>query len=164
MKHHNVAWACLLIGRIPMSLAAPSERDEGMCTMRIGEIINCSKPYPSGDLEASYTIRGTNGEVIPGASLPSSKSVPINDNDPHVVKVGDKSLKIIGEHTHDYIQFYYGDDVSWATNKPNDGASCKLVPGGRVWYNDHKSHGGYGCPNNDPVWSLTRLNYSVRRS
>ncbi|KAI0858816.1 hypothetical protein F4860DRAFT_526722 [Xylaria cubensis] len=50
-----------------------------------------------------------------------------------------ETLKIVGEHTNDYIQFYYGD-VAWRTTTDSGPASCKII--GDNW----DQNGPANCP------------------
>ncbi|KAI0190469.1 hypothetical protein EV127DRAFT_495166 [Xylaria flabelliformis] len=70
-----------------------------------------------------------------------SPGLPINDASPLELQEGGmkETLKIVGEHTNDYIQFYYGD-IAWRTTTDSGPASCKMI--GDNW----DQNGPANCP------------------
>lgn len=99
----------------------------GQCIMYLEQVWTCEAEsenlYANIELDCDdrsltqHHWSTTKSTQIPG--------VPINDANPYEVQVSwlkDK-LKVVGEHVDDYIQFYYGDKVSWTTKDQN----CELT-------------------------------------
>ncbi|GAW14582.1 hypothetical protein ANO14919_039850 [Xylariales sp. No.14919] len=116
-------------------------KTDGTCKVQVEEIWTCEDS--ASNLYASVEVRDASGNVIyttPGSA--SSPGQPINDAHPLEISASgmDQTLTLIGEHTNDYIQFYYGS-ASWTSSDTEGDASCKLVG------NDWDKNGPQGCPN-----------------
>ncbi|PWI71638.1 hypothetical protein PCL_11732 [Purpureocillium lilacinum] len=112
----------------------------GKCKMTIKEIWTCENP--DSNLYASMSISNPNGVNLyttPGSA--HSPGQPINDKAPLKITVPgmQETLTIVGEHTNDYIQFYYGSKA-WRSGDTTGDAKCNLK--GDDW-----GKGPTGCPN-----------------
>lgn len=110
------------------------------CKMTIKEIWTCENP--DSNLYASMSISNPNGVNLyttPGSA--HSPGQPINDKAPLKITVPgmQETLTIVGEHTNDYIQFYYGSKA-WRSGDTTGDAKCNLK--GDDW-----GKGPTGCPN-----------------
>ncbi|KAI0443025.1 hypothetical protein F4803DRAFT_550595 [Xylaria telfairii] len=113
----------------------------GICSLTIREIWTCEDV--ASNLYAQVSIKDPKGNTLyttPGST--SSPGQPINDQHPLKITAEGMhdTLTIVGEHTNDYIQFYYGSNVNWTTHDTQGDAKCSLQ--GDDWGN-----GPSGCPN-----------------
>lgn len=102
-----------IFSTIPLCLANQYD----MCQMHLTELWTCQAE--DKNLQAQFAIKGgweDDYKIIYDSQ--SSTSPPwrhINDGNPFSAEIKGKQLKLVGEHVHDYVQFYYGDDLSWTT-------------------------------------------------
>lgn len=93
----------------------PRKDFKNTCKMEVTQIWTCEDP--SANLYARLKVTGSDGKVL--YVTPQSTrtpGVPINAARPAVIeeKGMSRSLTVVGQHTDDYIQFTYGDDL-WFT-------------------------------------------------
>ncbi|KAJ6437230.1 aspartate-tRNA ligase [Purpureocillium lavendulum] len=112
----------------------------GTCKMTIKEVWTCESI--DSNLYAEVLIKNPKGKTLyatPGSA--HSPGQPINDKSPLKLTVPgmQETLIIVGEHTNDYMQFYYGNKA-WRSGDRKGDARCSLK--GQDW-----GKGPTGCPN-----------------
>ncbi|RYP11679.1 hypothetical protein DL765_007638 [Monosporascus sp. GIB2] len=109
-----------------------------ICRLAVREVWTCEDV--AVNLYASLQFTSAGGVVL--YETRGQPGVPINDGNPfHVQKEGMKhELKVVGQHTNDYVHFWYGD-INWTSGTAEGEAFCKLVG------DDWDKNGPRGCPN-----------------
>lgn len=133
------------INAVQVNTAPPT----GTCKMSITEIWTCESV--DKNLYADIRLTGSNGTVLyTTEQSTTSPGIPINDANRETLKENGlpQELIIIGEHTNDYIQFYYGT-TAWTSGTTNGNANCQL--NGRDW----NKGGPSGCPAGEAIVSST---------
>lgn len=130
---------------------------DGICKLEVHQIWTCEDV--ASNLYAELKITDPSGNTLyqTGKSA-HTPGVPINDAFPLKLKEDgmDETLTVVGEHTDDYIQFYYGS-TAWRSTDTEGDASCKLV--GDNWA---VSGPGGDCPNAMAVVSCFLLDVHDR--
>ncbi|KAI1740086.1 hypothetical protein F4680DRAFT_448280 [Xylaria scruposa] len=127
----------------------PTENVDGNdpYSFEVGKAIPIGYIWTCGDvasnLYADVSIKDPEGNSIydtPRSA--SSPGQPIDGQHPLEVTADgmQETLTIVGEHTNDYIQFYYGKNLSWTLGDTEGNAKCSL-------WGDDWGDGPSGCPN-----------------
>ncbi len=108
----------------------PRDELKGTCNMAVDEIWTCGDV--ASNLYASISITGPKGEKLyatPGSA--HSPGQPINDNTPLKIDADGlpRLMTVVGEHTNDHIQFYYGDQA-WRSTTTTGASKCSITDPG----------------------------------
>ena len=120
---------------------------EGNCVLNITEKMDCQDV--ADNLSALVYLYAPDGSKI---YIPESGSHQINDNDPFTINSPYGPLKVVGEHTHDYIQFSSGK-YSWTSGTTSGPATCHMI--GPNW-NPGVLHDGLASCHEIPKQSIMR--------
>ncbi|KPM41745.1 hypothetical protein AK830_g4814 [Neonectria ditissima] len=140
------------------SINSVQTAEAGTCKLQIKEIWTCEDLY--NNLYAELTVESPSGDVLyqtPGST--SSPGVPINDPEGlHLKEDGmSEELVVIGEHTNDYIQFYYGD-TAWRSTDTEGAAACTMVG------DDWPQEGPGDCPASAVVIPRSEISSAITRA
>jgi hypothetical protein len=129
------------INAVQMSATSSST---GNCVFNITEIMNCQDD--ADNLSALVYLYAPDGSKI---YIPESGSYQINDNDPFTINSPYSALKVVGEHTHDYIQFSSGK-YSWTSGTTSGPATCHMI--GPNWNPSALHSGPVSCDVDNKQW------------
>ncbi|RYP63721.1 hypothetical protein DL771_009146 [Monosporascus sp. 5C6A] len=112
---------------------------KAICKLAVREVWTCEDI--ANNLYASLQFTSAGGVVL-YETRGHQPGVPINDGNPfHLQEAGmNHELKVVGQHTNDYMHFWYGD-INWTSGTAEGEAFCKLDG------DDWDKNGPQGCPN-----------------